>query len=129
MRRRAKSPPNHEPASSAAILSQVAALTRPVAAGRSVEGGVVDHHDLAVAADVDVGLDHLGAQLDRPDIRLGRVLGHLDGVAAVADDQRPGPVGARGWSRLTLGEKVTVPSPGPRPARSCRGRPSRAPPA
>ena len=49
----------------------------------------------AVAADHDVGLDQLGAEVDRQLVAGGRVLGAVGGGTAVADDDRTGKAGRR----------------------------------
>ena len=61
--------------------------TRP--ARGPIERPVVDHHELAILRVVHVALDHLDAELDRPPIRLQRVLRDGDRMAAVGDDQWP----------------------------------------
>ena len=76
------------------------------------------HHEPSVTADVDISLDHLDAELDRPAVRLRRVLGHLKRVAAVGDDQgtfRPQPR-VRAGGRTGVGHA----DPGIARARWCR---------
>ena len=59
---------------------------------------VPDDQD-AVLADDDVGLDQVGALLDRQLVAGGGVLGSVGGRAAVADDHGTGKAGRQGLDR------------------------------
>src|SRR4029077_21016727 len=73
-----------------AVLREGALSTRPLAGCRAVEGGVVDHHHVAVLCELDVELDDLRPELEGARERGEGVLGAVSGVAAMGDDEGSG---------------------------------------
>ena len=68
---------------------------------RAVNRRVVEHDELAVGGRVDVDLEHVGAEPQRPLVGVHRVRGHLVLAALMGDVERPQPepVGRRRGGR------------------------------
>ena len=60
---------------------------RAVAVGGALERGVVEHHQLAVARQLQIELERIGTQRQRFEEGVERVLRRVRAVAAVADDR------------------------------------------
>src|SRR5206468_11988178 len=75
------------------------------AVGGALECLVVDHDHGAVAGDLAIELNHIGAELDRAQKRRAGVLRAVPRGAAVSDAQHSGPVGHR---RNSSGERAPL---------------------